>query len=260
MLTAHGRCLRTVAISDDDKTTPLEQQTWMQVALNAFELTVKRDNFPCLFARKSVINDSIEKVFVSEKQSRVDLIAGVRHYIEHAAAWTIKQRVGKPLVIFFEKNDFTSLAEEQAYAWYLLQQLHDEDTQPWPDAVATDMHSEQWSFCFMGMPLFINMSFPSHRLMKSRNLGPHIVFVINPRENFDHVAAGDSLSGQRIRARIRARAEAYNEGLLSLSLGVFGEPGSLEFKQYQLQEHGSLTHEQCPFHMNLKHTTKANTP
>ena len=143
MLTAHGRCLRTVAISDHDKTTPLEQQTWMQVALNAFELTVKRDNFPCLFARKSVINDSIEKVFVSEKQSRVDLIAGVSHYIEQAASWTIKQRVGKPLVIFFEKNDFTSLAEEQAYAWHLLQQLHDEDTQPWPDAVATDMHSEQ---------------------------------------------------------------------------------------------------------------------
>ena len=260
MLTAYGRCLSTVAINVYDETTPLEQHTWMNAALSAFESTVKQDNFPCLFAKKSVNNESVEIVFVSEQYASTDLIAGLSCYIEHTSSWTLKQRIGKPLVIFFEKNNFPSLAEEQAYAWHLLQQLHDEDTSPWPDAVATDLHSEQWSFCFKGMPLFINMSFPSHRLMKSRNLGPHIVFVVNPRENFDHVAAGDSISGQRIRARIRARAEAYNEGALSLSLGVFGEPGSLEFKQYQLEEPGSLTHAQCPFHMNLKHSTKANTP
>lgn len=260
MLTAHGRCHSTVAINEYNETTALQQHAWMNAALSAFESTVKQDNFPCLFAKKSVANESVEVAFISEKQSCADLIAGLSHYIEQTSSRTIKQRIGKPLVIFFEKNDFPSLAEEQAYAWRLLQQLHDEDTSPWPDTVATDLHSEQWSFCFMGMPLFINMSFPSHQLMKSRNLGPHIVFVVNPRENFDHVAAGDSLSGQRIRAHIRARAQAYNEGLLSLSLGAFGEPGSLELKQYQLQEHGSLTHEQCPFHMNLKHTTKANTP
>ena len=48
--------------------------------------------------------------------------------------------------------------------------------------VARDPRDPAWAFCLAGTPLFLNMSFPGHRQMKSRNLGRYITFVINLRE------------------------------------------------------------------------------
>jgi FPC/CPF motif-containing protein YcgG len=98
------------------------------------------------------------------------------------------------------------------------------------------------------MPLFINMSFPAHRQMKSRNLGNAIVFVINPRESFDEVASAQTESGKRIRERIRERVRHYNAGAVPDTLGFFGQEDNFEWKQYQLQEPGSLDLARCPFH------------
>lgn len=260
MLAIHGRCFNKLDLLEYFEVYESVRKTWVTTALEAFESIVSQDSFPCLFGKKAVSSSSTELLFVSADRAIEDFIAGLAFYVQQVKTWPLKYRIGKPLIVLFEKSDFCSLAQEQLYAWNLLQQLHDQDPEPWPEAIPTDLNSEHWSFSFMGMPLFINMSFPKHRVMKSRNLGTHIVFVINPRDNFDQVAAGNSLSGQRIRARIRSRSEAYNEGIKSQTLGVFGERGSLEFKQYQLEEPGSLNHEQCPFRMNLKSLTDgANT-
>ena len=252
MLAIHGRCFNKLDLLEYVEACESLKMAWMMMALNAFESIVSQDDFPCLFGKKAVNSSSAELLFVSKESEAADFIAGLTSYVKKAESWSLKYRTGKPLIVLFERNDFGSLELEQLYAWSLLQQLHDHDPGPWPEAIPADLHSEHWSFSFLGMPLFINMSFPTHRLMKSRNLGSHIVFVINPRENFEHVAAGNSVSGQRIRARIRSRSEAYNEGIKSQTLGVFGERGSLEIKQYQLEEPGSLSHERCPFRMSLK--------
>ncbi|MFO2466053.1 YqcI/YcgG family protein [Pseudomonas sp. 15FMM2] len=220
--------------------------------METFETIVNQDDFPCLFGKKAVNALSTELLFVGKEKGVADLIAGLSSYVQKVRSWSLKYRIGKPLIVLFEKNDFGTLELEQLYAWDLLQQLHDQDPGPWPEEIPADLNSEHWTFSFLGMPLFINMSFPQHSVMKSRNLGSHIVFVINPRENFDQVAAGNSVSGQRIRDRIRSRSEAYNQGIKSQTLGVFGERGSLEIKQYQLEEPGALSHERCPFRMNIK--------
>jgi len=97
------------------------------------------------------------------------------------------------------------------------------------------------------------MNFPGHERMKSRNLGQHITFVINPRENFDEVADTRSESGRRIRARIRERVHHYNDGVVPDTLGAFGDADNYEWKQYQLQEAGSLNPARCPFHTHTAH-------
>lgn len=252
MQALHGRCFNKQDWLENLHRYESFKTAWASTALEVFESIVSHDSFPCLFGKKAVSASTIELLFVSKERDVSDFIDGLGSYITKVKSWTVKSRVRKPLIVLFEKNAFASLALEQLYAWDLLQQLHDQDPGPWPKSISTDLSSEHWSFSFMGMPLFVNMNFPRHRLMKSRNLGAHIVFVINPRENFDQVAAGNSLSGQHIRARIRSRSEAYNDGIKSQTLGAFGEPDSFEIKQYQLEEPGSLSHERCPFRMNIK--------
>ena len=82
--------------------------------------------------------------------------------------------------------------------------------------------------------------------MQSRNLGKQVTFVINPRENFDHVAGADSVSGIKIRERIRGRVKQFNDGLSPPTLGFYGDEDSLEWRQYQLEEPGGLYASVCP--------------
>ncbi|MFH7489669.1 YqcI/YcgG family protein, partial [Pseudomonas syringae group genomosp. 7] len=76
---------------------------------------------------------------------------------------------------------------------------HNDDRSPWPAGASTDPETFEWTSHFAGLPLFINMSFARHTAMKSSSLGGHIVFVFNPRENFDEVASAETDSGRKIR-------------------------------------------------------------
>lgn len=62
-----------------------------------------------------------------------------------------------------------------------------------------------------------------------------------------------SESGRRIRARIRERVHHYNDGVVPDTLGAFGDADNYEWKQYQLQEAGSLNPARCPFHTHTAH-------
>jgi hypothetical protein len=182
---------------------------------------------------------------------------GLADYVRTVAPIPPKQRIGSPLVVFLETAADYTLAEQQALAWKVLRGVHARDPHPWPQGIPTDPDDNAWSFCFAGMPLFINMNFPGHQQMKSRNLGPHITFVINPRANFDEVANVNTESGHRIRERIRERVHHYNDGVMPDTLGFFGDADNYEWKQYQLQEAGSLNPSRCPFHA---HAVQPATP
>jgi hypothetical protein len=47
----------------------------------------------------------------------------------------------------------------------------------------------------------------------------------------------------------------YNDGVMPDTLGFFGEHDNFEWKQYQLQEPGSLNPARCPFHAHAAHPT-----
>jgi FPC/CPF motif-containing protein YcgG len=65
------------------------------------------------------------------------------------------------------------------------------------------------------------------------------------------VANASTESGKRIRARIRERVQQYNNGIMPDTLGAFGDADNYEWKQYQLQEAGSLNPSRCPFHAHV---------
>ena len=63
---------------------------------------------------------------------------------------------------------------------------------------------------------------------------------------FDVVANGSEKRGVKIREQIRARAATYNDGFISKVLGAFKHLNNKEWKQYQLEEPGSLEVSKCP--------------
>ncbi|WP_024646013.1 YqcI/YcgG family protein [Pseudomonas syringae] len=227
---------------------------WRVQAYRQFEQVLSDQGFPCLFGRRANKSGSCLLLFIPEKHERQTLCEGLQAYVNFVNETPLEDRLFNPLIVIFEKNDFNTLAEEQAHAWAALQYLHDEDSSPWPAGACTDPETFEWTYHFAGLPLFINMSFPRHTAMKSRSLGGHIVFVINPRENFDQVASAETESGRKIRERIRQRIADYNKGVMPDTLGFFGDRESLEWKQYQLYEKGGLSLSKCPLHIKVNTT------
>ncbi|WP_218883679.1 YqcI/YcgG family protein [Burkholderia guangdongensis] len=110
--------------------------------------------------------------------------------------------------------------------------------------------NHEWSFCFNGIQLFVNISSADHKILRSRNLGRHLTLVINPRENFDAVASVHTRSGRLVRERIRSRIAEFNGGLLPPELGFYGDADNREWQQYQLHEEGIEKPARCPFRKN----------
>ncbi|MCG8293128.1 MULTISPECIES: YqcI/YcgG family protein [Pseudomonas] len=247
MFTGYGNCYRLDALELADEHVQ-NRHHWTHKTIEHFKETLANPDFPCLFGRKAVTARTCHIIFARAQQLADDIARGLADYVRTVEPLPIKQRIGHPLLVFLETASDTTLSDQQALAWDVLRQVHARDPQPWPEAVPQDPHDAHWSFCFAGMPLFINMSFPGHQQMKSRNLGKHIAFVINARESFDEVASASTESGQRIRARIRDRVRHYNDGVMPETLGFFGHGDNFEWKQYQLQEPGSLNPARCPFH------------
>ncbi|RDU60624.1 YqcI/YcgG family protein [Helicobacter sp. MIT 14-3879] len=202
--------------------------------------TIQNLKFPCIFALKAYKIQSISQrlkalslkccnlkayriqsilfLFIPINQIR-KLINGVMEYTEFVKITPIHKRIYNPLVIFFQ-NQFTSLVEEQTFAW---QQLL---LKQWLDYIPMNPNDSRWSFCFNEVELFFNVSCPHHKIFRNRNLGD-IAFVINPRENFDYVASGGKKQGIHIREIIRDRVKKYNNNYLPKDLGFFGFKGQL---------------------------------
>ncbi|MFC0140921.1 YqcI/YcgG family protein [Erwinia mallotivora] len=207
-------------------------------------------HFPCLFARHAWKSESLLFGFISRQQASSEMLSVMNLFIRRTQTLPEEQRLYSPLILIFEQNEFSSLDEAHRFAWQQLQMLHDHDARPWPEHIPTSPDESAWSFCFGGTELFINISCPGHARLRSRNLGERVVFVINPRPHFDILASHRDPKGIKIREKIRARVSDYNQGYVPGELGFYGDDGSLEWKQYQLNEPGSASFSGCPLHIH----------
>lgn len=151
-----------------------------------------------------------------------------------------------PLVVIFSEEVYLK-GPQHKIGWELLNWIHERDIEPWPNEIPTDPNDSNWTFCFNGVPLFINISSSDHKVLLSRNLGKDLYFIINPRANFDYVASVETKSGKLIRQQIRTRVAEYNSEEASKFLGFYGEKDNLEWKQYQLPEINLPSPTLCPF-------------
>lgn len=208
-------------------------------------------DFPCTFSQNAFRRDLLLFSFV-ETLSPADL-SGLRSdlsdYVALSRRWDGEVNSAHPLIVAFSGRvaKAETPGEYHAIGWSVLQDWLDHDPGPWPPSVARDPNAPFWSMCFDGMQLFVNMSSPAHDHRRSRNLGAHLLFIVNPRERFDMVA-GDSPEGRRVRAAIRRRAEAYDGQPHAPELGSY-QAGEIEWVQYALPDQNRPRTERCPLRM-----------
>lgn len=221
------------------------------VASSIVDHISRTGQFPCLFAQHASRAKRLVFSFVDDLSvaSFMKSASDLAEYLERAARWDGSAATAEPLVMVFHPEQVAapSVAGYHQIAWRVLQFWHDVDPVPWPDRVAKDPHMPYWTMCFAGVQIFVNISNPAHRLRRSRNLGPALTLVINPRERFD-IVAGDTPAGWKIRERIRARIEAYDGLAHSPTLGSY-EAGEIEWWQYGLMESNEPRTDRCPFKM-----------
>ena len=207
--------------------------------------------FPCTFSQNAFRRGLIDFIFVERRdadgleQLREDLAA----YVAAAGQWNGKVNTARPLVVAFSRVAAyaDSLEGYHRIGWEILQDWHDNDPAPWPDGVAREPNAPYWSMCFAGTQLFVNFSTPAHVQRKSRNLGRHLLFIVNPRERFD-IVAGATPEGQRVRQVIRDRAEAYDGIPHAPELGSFLK-GEIEWWQYGVSDDNRERTDHCPLKM-----------
>lgn len=226
-------------------------ESWQVEAYQDFAKHLQNEGFPCLFGKSALKRKTLKLLFVDAGQNERQLASGIRGFTEFTRQVPAKERLYSPLIVIFDQGGLHSLSEQHQFCWRQLQALHERDPQDWPTDVPEDPNNSRWTFCFDGVQLFFNMSCPAHMALKSRNLGDRITLIVNPRENFDLIANRHSAKGVRVRQTIRERVETYNGAPVPKELGFFGSPGNLEWRQYQLDEAGSLSPQKCPLKINI---------
>ncbi len=222
---------------------------WHRLVLEDLSVRLGDPDFPCLFSKNAFQKGLLRFVFVesADDQGIRELAAALGQYVELSRQWTGSLNTAYPLVVAFSQEIAgpQSLESYHEFGWQVLQRLHAVDPAPWPRNVGTDPNAPAWSMCFNGMPLFCNMSHPAHAARRSRNLGQHFLIIVNPRERFD-VVAGDTPTGRKVRANIRARIACYDGMPHCPQLACYGA-GALEWWQYSVSDENGERADKCPF-------------
>lgn len=220
-----------------------KQKSWLQ-----FSIKMRDPDFPCLFSKSAWNAKSIKFIFCDKHEDchYGDFLDGLVQYSEYIKTTPLKKRLFSPLVVFFSPA-FHKNNRQHEVGWDALKWVHLHDKYPWPGHIPFEPEAADWTFCFNNIQYFINMSSSEHSVLRNRNLGSQLTFVINARENFDAVANGQTKSGRQIREQIRLRVINYNGGVFPVELGFYGEGENLEWKQYQLSEPDLTRPLECPF-------------
>ena len=236
----------------DFKTSNSHADAWVNDSITEFESIVSASNFPCLFGKKAFKSKSILVATVKfhANGKYEDLKSSLEQYTNFVKSTPIQDRIWSPLIVFFDEK-FFERNNHFDVAWDALNWVHAQDTEQWPENIPHDPEDPKWAFCFNDVPLFINMSSGGYKILKNRNLGRHLVFVINPRENFDFMASLETKSGVLVREAIRARVVKLNDQPIPAELGFYGDESNREWMQYQLSEEALPRPSKCPFHFSL---------
>ena len=227
---------------------------WLDVSYETLREQVMHPAYPCFFGTTAERRGEMFYSFVSGKEKDIcDLAATMRTFAELAS---LPQYRKNNIAVFFEP-DAVPLSHDEYHElfWKTLQHLHDVDPDPAADQQPEPSH-EEWEFSFAGVQMFVVCACPSFRLRHSRNLGPGMVLLFQPRSVFVDTIT-NKVIGREARNQVRKRLETWDETPAHPDLGFYGDAGNLEWKQYFLDDHNVAAQDACPF---LKRQARKNMP
>jgi FPC/CPF motif-containing protein YcgG len=248
MGTAPDRILTHAMV--DDLRAGHRLSPWADAVYAELVAKVEDPSFPCTFGTLALRKGDLLVAFV-ETNDAESLRQGVcDRFIEYTDRMRSLDPVAAslhPLALFLPPPAGVRTIEEYfAFGWSLLQWVHDRDSHPWPARVASDPDDPAWSYCFGGVPLFVNFKTPAHHQRRSRRMAGGYLLLIQTRDGFD-VVAGNTPQGRRARGLIRQKLAAYDTIAPYPELAHFGTADNREWKQYFVPDDNTPAHRQCPF-------------
>ncbi|WP_321884918.1 non-ribosomal peptide synthetase [Paraburkholderia bannensis] len=215
---------------------------WLDASYATLREQVMHPAYPCFFGTQAERRGEMFYSFVNGKDI-ADLPATMQTFAELAS---LPQYRKNNIAVFFEP-DVTPLSHDEYHDlfWHALQQLHNVDPHPEADQ-QPEPSDESWEFSFAGVEMFVVCACPSFSLRHSRNLGPGMVLLFQPRSVFVDTIT-NKVIGREARNQVRKRLETWDDTPAHPDLGFFGDPGNLEWKQYFLDDHNVRAADVCPF-------------
>ncbi len=215
---------------------------WAERSYQILHDQVTDEAYPCFFGVQAERRGEMfyaflskgEEVLLSEILSKFAELAKLARYDKNNIA------------VFFEP-DTQPLSHREYHDrfWRTLQRLHDVDAHPGASH-QVDPEDPAWEFCYQGVEMFVVCACPSFGKRRSRNLGPGMVLLFQPRSVFiDRIT--NKVIGRRAREQVRKRLQVWDEISAHPDLGFYGEPGNLEWKQYFLPDDNRPNAGRCPF-------------
>ncbi len=223
---------------------------WAETAYRELVAKVEDPAFPCTFGTVALRKGDLLAAFV-EAQDPAGLRQGLcQCFVEYTDRMRALDPVAAslhPLAIFLPPpTGVRTVAEYFEFGWSLLQWLHEHDPAAWPERVPRDPDDPAWSYCFGGIPLFVNFKTPAHLERRSRRMAGAYLLLVQTRDGFD-VVAGDTPQGRRARALIRQKLSVYDPIPPYPELAHFGTTSNREWKQYFVPDDNRPVADDCPF-------------
>lgn len=230
-----------------------EVPRWARAGYHALcrALESREPGFPCIYGVRTYHENGLRFVFIGDDTTGAGLEELGQALAEYA---TTCREIGHftTLAAFFPpgSGELATLEGYRHRYWRILQWLVEHDPAPWPEHVPDDPSDPDWEFCFGGLPMFVPANLPIYVKRRSRS-NPCFSILFQPRFVFDElIAAPRKLAAAR--HVIRTRALAFDDVPVHPTIGVFGEPDNLEWRQYVLPDSNEPVLGQCPLNAHKR--------
>ena len=215
---------------------------WLTASYETLREQVIHPEYPCFFGTMAEKRGEMFYAYVQGQDTR-PLAETMAKFAELA---NLPQYRKYNIAVFFEPE--AQAREHQAYQdlfWDTLQFLHNVDPDPAADQQHDPSH-EDWEFSYAGLQMFVVCACPSFKIRHSRNLGPGMVLLFQPRAVFVDTIT-NKVIGREARNQVRKRLMTWDDTGPHPDLGFYGDPGNLEWKQYFLGDENVAAQDRCPF-------------
>jgi len=215
-------------------------EKWKLVAYEQYKAKLRAPDYPCFFGQAGEERGEMLYTFTADGGLE-ELVTNMQQFVSLTGTPGYER---SSLVTFLEPDcSITDHASFVARFWHVLQFLHEYDRHPATNR--TPDHS-LWEFSFERCEMFVVGASPTYCHRRSRNLGPGIVLIFQPRLLFIDPATSLPIAAP-VRHRIHQRMLAYDEMPVHPDIGFYGNPINREWKQYALPDDNEPEHGTCPF-------------
>jgi FPC/CPF motif-containing protein YcgG len=218
---------------------------WKMEAYEQYKARLHAPEYPCFFGQSGEARGEMLYTFIANCDTD-ELVKNMRRFVSLIGAPPHER---SSLVAFFEPDpSITDHPSFVARFWQILQFLHDHDR----DRV-TDKTPDHplWEFAFERCEMFVVGASPTYKHRRSRNLGPGVVLVFQPRTLFIDPATSQPIAAS-VRQRIHQRMIAYDGMTVHPDIGFYGNISNREWKQYALPDDNEPEAGACPFQARTK--------